>query len=495
MIETNKKQTTTTISKVLCHQCIGDEYLKNHVNQSGKRRKCSYCNKTMNSILLEEMTEFVNDVFDEYYVKTPDEPTALQQMMISDKESEYSWEREGEPVIYAIMNSANIPESVARDIQEILSNKYFSPDHASIGEETEFSEGSYYIEKEASRNILQREWHKFEMSLKSETRFVNHPMSAHLGGIFSDIDQLKTLDGRPLVVDAGPDTKIDTIYRARVFQSDEKLITALCLPTQHLGPPPMRLALAGRMNAQGISVFYGANDPTVAITEVRPPVGSQVVVALFQIIRPLRLLDLTALKEVKSMGSLFDPQFQKQLKREEFLRSLSEHMTRPVMPDDEAFDYLPTQFIADFLATSRTIKLDGILFPSTQSKNNARNIVLFHKSAKVHSHELPIGTKITAQTCQWEEDGLAPNYHVYEEVPPPQNEQLIKRIGPKNRPDTSINTIKSDLSGERDRREPSLRIIPDKISVHIIQEVKFTTKKFDVSRTRSPKRISQLEDF
>lgn len=39
------------------------------------------------------------------------------------------------------------------------------------------------------------------------------------------------------------------------------------------------------MNARGVSVFYGANDPTAAIAEVRPPVGSQVAVAQFEIIR------------------------------------------------------------------------------------------------------------------------------------------------------------------------------------------------------------------
>ena len=32
-----------------------------------------------------------------------------------------------------------------------------------------------------------------------------------------------------------------------------------------------------------------------------------------------------------------------------FLRSLSGRITRPVMPDDEPFEYLATQAIADFL--------------------------------------------------------------------------------------------------------------------------------------------------
>ena len=39
------------------------------------------------------------------------------------------------------------------------------------------------------------------------------------------------------------------------------------------------------MNAQGIAVFYGAGDVETALAEVRPPVGSRVVTAEFEIIR------------------------------------------------------------------------------------------------------------------------------------------------------------------------------------------------------------------
>jgi RES domain len=67
------------------------------------------------------------------------------------------------------------------------------------------------------------------------------------------------------------------------------------------------------MNAGGIAVFYGANEPNVAIAEVRPPVGSKVAVARFEIIRPLRLLDLTALAAVSERGSVFDPEFGRRL--------------------------------------------------------------------------------------------------------------------------------------------------------------------------------------
>ncbi|WP_164939703.1 RES domain-containing protein [Bradyrhizobium zhanjiangense] len=140
-----------------------------------------------------------------------------------------------------------------------------------MGEETDFAGDSYYQEKKVSAETWQAEWAEFEKSLKTEARFFSQSAAAHLGSIFSGIDQLRTLKGEPLVVDAGPEAAFQTLYRARVFQSADRLEAALCRPDQQIGPPPATLASAGRMNARGISVFYGANSAQAAIAEVRPP--------------------------------------------------------------------------------------------------------------------------------------------------------------------------------------------------------------------------------
>jgi RES domain len=172
------------------------------------------------------------------------------------------------------------------------------------------------------------------------------------------------------------------------------------------------------MNAKGITVFYGATTPEIALAEVRPPVGSQVAIARFEITRPLRLLDLTALAEVHEHGSIFDPGYADRLGRMMFLRTLSARMARPVMPDDQETVYLPTQAIADYLATEGKVPLDGILFPSVQVGGSGDNIVLFHKAARCAELDIPEGTEIEARTYSVDEDGPEPDYSVTEEVPP-----------------------------------------------------------------------------
>jgi hypothetical protein len=97
------------------------------------------------------------------------------------------------------------------------------------------------------------------------------------------------------------------------------------------------------------------------------------------------------------------------------------------MPDDEAFQYLPTQAVADFLATQTEVQLDGIIFPSAQVAGQVMNVVLFHKAARVEMLDIPRGTEITARTGHHEEDGWETEYEVIEEVPPAQEKTKKKQ--------------------------------------------------------------------
>jgi hypothetical protein len=97
------------------------------------------------------------------------------------------------------------------------------------------------------------------------------------------------------------------VYRARAFYNRADIEKTLCNPEVLLGPPPSSKTKAGRMNPAGIAFFYGANDPDVALSEVRPIVGSSVLVARFEILRPMRILNLDMLQYLIEEGSYFDP--------------------------------------------------------------------------------------------------------------------------------------------------------------------------------------------
>lgn len=328
--------------KRLCWGCSEEVYLSAEIKRRGRRACCSYCGSLRRTFRLDEVANMVEQAFADYYIRTSDQPDIYQSMMLSDRESDYSWDREGERTVDAIMNAAEVPEQAAEDLQAILDERHSDFDSAAMGEETEFSADVCYEPRSASSGDWDHQWRELERSLRTEARLFNRAAAAHLERLFGGLEALKGRDGQSVVLDAGPGTAWPSLFRARAFQSDRDLEAALGRPDLLLGPPPPEAAAAGRMNARGISVFYGANTPAAALAEVRPPVGSQVAVARFDIVRPLRLLDLTAFNRIVTKGSIFDPGYTRVLERAAFLRTFGSRLSQPVMPNDEAFAYLAT---------------------------------------------------------------------------------------------------------------------------------------------------------
>lgn len=449
--------------KNICYDCIGDPYLRDIIMKDGKEDLCAYCQNVRSGLNLDQLANFVEDAFERHYELTPAEPDSYQASRLADKEDHYEFEREGMPVVYAIMDAVDIVERAASDLQKVLEYRY-----EDYYEErtTEFSEDCYYELKKITDESWQTEWLLFEHSLQTKSRYFNEGGSQLLASIFQDISEQRTKSGRPIIVNVGPGCELLKIFRARVFQSSEDLQSALKNPEKYLGPPASEIAKAGRMNALGISVFYGSSKPNTALAEVRPPIGSTVVTSRFSIIRNLRLLDITAFKDIKIEGSIFDVGYAESIKKISFIKSLSDTISTPIMPNDEAFSYVLTQAIADYLASNRSIKLDGVIYSSVQYPEGV-NIVLFQHAARVeaktHSHE-----KSEVSMGYFNDEGWNIEYEVTEYS------------------STEVKTVKDGYpSAENwslfgDKREVSLRLDRDCIQAEVIKSVIYKTDKFPV---------------
>ena len=464
----------------ICASCIGDGYLKAEVEHSGDSETCSYCCQHGKTIAVSDLADLVEGALKDHYYQTSTEPEGLEYLVAKEVGG---WDRHGEPVTWVIGEAAMIDEEPADHVRRVLEERHFDFDAAAAGEEGPFDEEAHYKEKRVRDYELQEAWSTFQQSLKSESRFFNPVAQSTLNSIFESLAEHRTHDGMPAVVGAGPDCEIRVLYRARVFQSRERLKAAIERPDLELGPPPSRLAIAGRMNARGIGVFYGAVEAEVALAETRPPVGSRVAVGRFEIIRPIRLLDIEVLRSIYVEGSIFDSDYIRRLEKAKFLRTLSHQIARPVMPDDEPFEYLVTQAIADYLAAQNDPALDGIIYPSVQDGGPRRNVVLFQKASRVERLDILPDTVITARTESQDEDGVYPDYDVREEVPPPQSASEETT----DQGFSAIALVKATMrnSQDDDFREPTLRVDVQSVIVHHVSRVAYETDKFTVTRRRS----------
>jgi hypothetical protein len=372
---------------------VEDEFLRARIKNDGQRGTCSYCDQNGRTFSINQLADLVKTALSELFDRAATNPP----------DHTGGGYRKGQPVA-DVINDAGIGYVATEDILIVLAERLEQDEN--YAEEGAFDHNAGYAKRRpVDAWDFEDDWLRFERSLKTEARYFNRLAEEHLTSVFEGIGGYETKNGRPIIVESGPGKELAVLYRARVFQDMAKFEEAMKRPDRDVGPPPPAVAIAGRMNATGISVFYGATDPGVALAEVQPPVGSKVLIAGFEVIRPLKLLDLTALDLVADeKGSIFDTNYIHRLKRAEFLRGLSRRISKPVMPDNQPRDYLPTQAIADYLATATNPPLDGIIYPSVQAgpshpifggSENKRNVVLFHKVARVQSLEILEGTDIS----------------------------------------------------------------------------------------------------
>jgi hypothetical protein len=432
-----------------------------------------------------EMADRIELVLHQHFYRTSTEPSGLEYAMI--KEGDLDWERKGDIVADIIEDRAQIEAEPAEDIRGVLEDRHFDWESAKMGEENPFGEDARYARADVDDAESQAGWFSFERGLKTEARYFSRTAEWTLKSIFEGISEYRTGDGRPIVVEAGPGKQIAAMYRARVFQSDNKLEAALKRPDKEIGPPPYRAASAGRMNPHGISVFYGATDPEIALAEVRPPVHSRVVTGRFELVRPVRLLDVEALRALNVEGSIFDRGYLLRLEKAKFLKWLSRRITMPIMPDDEPFEYLPTQAIADFLATNANPLLHGILYPSVQGGEGKSNVVLFHKAARVQPLDLPDGAEISVSLYDHTEDGPEIHYWVSEEIPPPSPPP-----SPSEGLEFPFLSERLDQPMDTDYREMFLKLDISSLAVHHVGKIVFQTESHTVSRHRFEKRKQEF---
>ena len=464
----------------LCAVCIKEEFLRAEIEQCGEPNTCDYCGKDGMTISIGELAVKTNLAFESHYQRTETE----QHGVLTDCDSRCRWERQGYPVVSVICDAVEIKEEPAEDIRKVLDERHWDFDDALLGEEAPFDEEAHYTGREPDDSKYLKLWNIFEASLNTKARYFSGEDTLH--SVFKELVDLHGSGDPALIEVAGPQTNMKVLYRARVFQSDDKLEKTLCRPDVCVAPPPASKALAGRMNAHGISVFYGATQCGVAIDEVRPPVGSNVVLGRFELLRPIRLFNVDALRTIRPQGSLFDPNYIDRLNRAKFLRTLSCQITKPVMPNDEPFDYLATQVIAEYLAHRSDLALDGILYPSAQSGASGCNVMLFHEASRVEVNKLPEGTCFEFRSRYFDGEFYETFYEVVEKVPAAKPEDSEKEApGP-----FSNSPILCELQENRDdsdSSEATLRLDFESLRVHHVTAVKFTTQEHPVHRSRCEK--------
>ena len=373
-------------TQYVCHACIDDTVLSKQVEEEGAQTECSYCHTTRAAFTLADLSNRIHQVLEEHFEPLPEDDVREQL-------------RQGSKDIESVIEEVAGPEQgIAADVREYLLNRLAQTNNVAGGAQNPYNPGILYVEREADTSDLHSAWWGFKEEIRSHARFFGATTVATLDRIFKNLASLRTICGKPVIREIKPGARDSSFWRARIAHSVPEMNSILDLNflSSQLGPPPSDKATAGRMNAEGIPVFYGALEKETCVSEVRAPVGSFVVLVKFDLLNPIRVLDLEALSNVYSNFSHFDPNYIEKRNLESFLKELVGEMSRPVMPHEEDREYIATQKVSEYLASQVEPRLHGIIFSSAQTGGGGCNVVLFNGACSVEAYEPRPGTGLRA---------------------------------------------------------------------------------------------------
>ncbi len=480
--------TTTDIEIVyVCHCCICDRSLSGIVRAEGTRVECSYCGRVSKAFPLHDVAERIHEVLQARFEFTQSEPQDHERFF----SKEGLWIRSGDPVEDVIIEIAGVNTEIATDMRELLSDLYRYR-AVKDGEENPYDTDACYEEREVDDLDFRESWNTFREEVRFRVRFFSTYAEETLTHIFGDLDTHKAFSNRSVVREVSQDERDFHIWRGRTAQSLKELKAILTAPSCEIGPPPSRRANGRRMNVSGIPVLYGALEQDTCVAELRAPVGSHVVLGRFVLLRSIRLLDFNALMEIYVDTSHFDPDYDILHARATFLRSLVSEICRPVMPQDEAFEYLPSQVVAEYLANKLNKRLDGIIFPSSQTEDG-QNVVLFNHACGVATDDLSEGTEVIVYISQRQHKDCDDGEDDDSYIQVIENDSRTCAPSPNNESASRLDILTSppDLTENHNDDEerpmwskPTLRLDLDSVLVSEIKSVSYGQRRHEVFRYR-----------
>lgn len=202
---------------------------------------------------------------------------------------------------------------------------------------------------------LELKWNYFANEIKTSNRFFLNEMidTDLLGSIF---------EGLATAYPVGTE-----FYRARL--SDHLLTPELLLK------PPAALTKAGRANPVGIPYLYLSSDLKTTLFETRISLHETLTIGRFRLKEPLSLVSL---KNIKDIGpfEVQDKGFELEdfISYRPYLQKLETELSKPVRKQDVDLDYLPTQFLCEFI---KSLGFDAVEYKSAMNPNGF-NLAVFN---------------------------------------------------------------------------------------------------------------------
>lgn len=334
----------------ICRECFEDVELKGFITSQNQPGKCDVCGSESFVIDLNELLDFAKSLLSNFQPSYYSNNTPLVKL-IQNHWDFFKNEEVGNIIL------AEILQNVDSTIQDIDTSVEFNDDIT-------YNVGYWEVLKE---------------QLKWQRRYItdiNYLTDGELGwdGFFASEIVVKSTD---------------LFYRGRLHEKADSNI----FEKNNMFSPHRDIATAGRANPSGIPYLYLCDNINTVPYEIRATYLDEFSIGTFKLKegkdRPIRISDFTAKPGLFTGAETTYDNINKQIKSTLLKERISFDLSKPMRRYDSELDYIPTQFICEFLKSFPGV--DGIKFKSSLHVEG-NNYVIFDQElmecTKVHRYKI-----------------------------------------------------------------------------------------------------------
>ncbi|MCM1181402.1 MAG: RES family NAD+ phosphorylase [Clostridium sp.] len=306
---------------IICEKCFCDMEIISVIRSKAEIGECSLCKSKNVHIYDTDQYEDLSIQFDELLsIYTPvsllpvSYPKADTHLIKSELKNNWNiFNEKSESDIYSIITA------ICKEKYEYNKELFDQP----VGIQ-ELYDHNYLMEHSL---LTTNSWDDFVNALKAKNRFHTHYVDLSLLERFCSYIRKAYKAGK-------------IFYRCRISTEEG-------IPLEEMGAPPFEKTTEGRANARGIRCLYLSDTAETTIYETRAGVYDCVTVGTFELKKDIIVVDLKKINQISPFIEGLDP-LEYAINREH-LNKINDEMSRIMRRSDSVLDYVPTQYIADFI--------------------------------------------------------------------------------------------------------------------------------------------------
>jgi hypothetical protein len=344
-----------------CVECFKDAHLRHTIEKQGAVGDCDYCSHK--NVATYDISAISNPITDAIV-------SLLQIYSVSDL-------LDAKPLNIALHDDWDIFNAGSAMIQTLvrdLCRSIITPDSDIFTKSVTISQlldADFLYEFGVVRGLS---WEQFAESITHENRFHSGMFNADAFASFLSIIAKQYPVGTEL-------------YRARISHSNNGY------NVDEMNAPPRGKRSAGRINPEGIGVLYLSSDDETVLNEVRATTFDYVTIGKFKSLKDIKIVDLSGISGTSPF--LYQGELEKYAANRKVFKEIAIEVAKPLRRSDSPLEYLPTQYIAEFIKSQG---YDGVEYASTLREGGYNIAVFDEKLFDCISVETVEVTKIQYET-------------------------------------------------------------------------------------------------